>query len=303
MTRYQGDILNMLMLVEKYFDKNAAIWSGIAPIADTKTELSANIAAIAAASATQQSIILGVAIQKSDIRKTVELQSRTISTALCAYATIHANQELYNSSLHSPSKLSKYKGAELIGNALHLHQLATEHQVALGPYLIVAATLSNYMAAIMAFNEVLKTTSEAITTRQEATNKIKELMKNTMQLLYKKMDNIVIILQDSEPGFVAGYKIARNIINSPTYTLSLATTCIDSITRQPVAGVALHIMPRNIRRKSSAKGRNSFLHLSPGKNTLKVSHPQYEAQTLSISIVKKQMQTLSIALVAKDKKE
>ncbi len=98
---------------------------------------------------------------------------------------------------------------------------------------------TNHPSIINSFIEYLTKPQEIIAERKTATGHLKELFKQLNEQLSKYLDNHMMQYKTKHPQFYSDYKNAREIIDSPTISISMMGTVTDQETRQPLQYVAV----------------------------------------------------------------
>jgi hypothetical protein len=297
MEKEQIDIYDMGLSTENHFIDNPTPWAGNAPITNAKAILSNKLSMIGGQLAIQLINTTGTTVIKDEKRAQLEKETFKVSAALSGYASALPDHNLYNRVYFTKSMLKDLREAELIGISVNLLAEATPILLDLAPFGITAATLNSLNATIQAFQQVMKDPIEAIAKRKTATEKLAELIPDLTLFLKTSLDNLVIALEDSEPAFVSTYHNVRLINNSPTNPWSLTTTCLDSATQQPVSGVEVTVVDKNLVRISGQSGFNTFQNLVEGPHKLKVTHPNYATQLIDFTVVSGETTELVILLV------
>lgn len=124
-------------------------------------------------------------------------------------------------------------------------------------------------------------------------------MPDLMNFLNTRLDNLIVAIEATQEAFVDIYRNVRLISSSPTTTISLTTTCVDSITHLPIEGVELTVLSNNTQRTSPTSGVNIFKNLPAGDDKMQLDHPLYISQTVDYTLVNNQTIELIFALVHK----
>lgn len=285
MLKFQIDQYDMVLSTEKHLDDNHVLFASNVPLVTSKALLSAQITGLATHIATQLENPTGTTVEKTNMRKNLEDQTFVLGSACCSYASATIKPDLFNRCRYTKTDLTRYRDAELVGICTNLHSDATVHAADLVTYSVDSVMLSTFQSSITSFSGVMKNPTEAIARRTTATTKISNLLPQILEMMSVRLDNDIVSMSSSQPDFVETYNNVRNISNSPTSTLSLTVTVVDSVTNAPIANVELEIMGESITRKSSARGYNTIINLVAGSHQLKVSRPGYDSQTMPFVVV------------------
>lgn len=296
MKKTQIDQYDMLLTVENHLNENLPLISANAPLMATKSLISNKIGEIATQVALQLINHTGLTEQKNTVRAALEGQAFIIGAACCSYASANSNTDLYNRCNYKKSALSKFRDAEILGVCTNLRADAAANATALVPFGVTAAVLTNFQTNITAFSNIMKIPTEAIAKRAAATDKIAKLLPEILDIVETRLDNDIVSMSLTQPNFVEVYNNVRLINSSPTTTLSLTITVLDSATNLPIPNVDLEIVGENITRKTSARGYNRVQNLVAGNHSIQAVHPNYVTKTESFTIVSGETTELVVVL-------
>ena len=299
MEKEQLDQYDMSLSVENHFNDNTAPWTGNAPLAAAKAVLTQKNAVIGAQLAIQLINTTGIAANKEVVRKNFEDQLFVVSSAVSGYASTIGNNDLYNRTYKARSTYTLMKDVILTGSCVDLMVDANAEIANLAPYGVVPATLTALNATMLSFSGIKADPEKAIARRKAATEKIAELMPDLMNFFNTRLDNLIVAIEATQEAFVDIYRNVRLISSSPTTTISLTTTCVDSITHLPIEGVELTVLSNNTQRTSPTSGVNIFKNLPAGDDKMQLDHPLYISQTVDYTLVNNQTIELVFALVHK----
>lgn len=299
MEKNQLDQFDMLQNVENLFNDNPTLWAGNVPVTTAKTGLSSRVSAIAAQYAIQLINITGIAEDKLTVRKNLERQMFVVGNAICNYADSINNKELYNKGYMTKTMLSDMEQDGLTGKCTDLIFDANSVIANLAPNGVLPATITALSAALTAFSAIKKNPQNAIDRRKEATEKIAALLPEALDFVERRLDTAMVSLEATQEAFCGTYQNARAINSSPTTTISLTTSCVDSVTQEPIEGVRLTVLSNNEERKSPASGVNIFKNLPEGNDKMQLDHPLYNAQVVDFTLVNNQTTELVFSLVKK----
>jgi hypothetical protein len=285
MTKEQIDQYDMLLSVENHFDDNTTVWTSVPPLAASKALLTAKIRAIGEQAALQLLNTDGITASKDAARAVLEDQTFVIGSALAGYASIIANKDLYERNKYTPTALTRFRDAELIGVSTNLLRDANTEMANLAPYGVLPANTVTLNTNINAFGAIMKNPTEAISKRKSATDKLVDLIPEAITILETRLDNLVVAIASTQTNFVDVYRNVRAINSSPTSAWSLTTTCLDSQSQLPIAGVKLSIVGERMDRISSDTGFNTYQNLKEGSYTINATHPNYQDATVAFTIV------------------
>jgi len=299
MNRGQNDQYEMLHVVENHFNLHPEVWSDNPMIADCKTAFSNIISDLYSETVNQWGNLTGYASRKAHLRSDLEAKGFVISAALAGYAAGDPLKiDLYNRVRLTENEFKKFRQNEIMGVVTNLIREATEQLPNLGPLGITAETVAALNDANNAFGEVMKSPTEAINHRKNATERIKVLLRDGINLLNTKMDHLIVVLRNNHPDFVNIYHNERTIHHTGSRRMSLTISTIDAVTSEPVANANLEVVGKRISRTSGQTGYNTVRNLVEGHYQLKVSHPKYVGQTIAFTAVTHETTELVVSLTA-----
>jgi hypothetical protein len=285
MQKRQIDNYDMFLAVENHFDDNPLVWSASLPIANTKILLSSKINLLAIQVALQLVNPTGITEKKDKVRSELESQAFVLSASMSGYASVEENLELYKRCFYNKTDLVRFRDAELLGICTNLAADCAFELVNLMSYGITDVELDKFNTIIAAFGTIMKNPTEAIARRKVATENIESMIPDIAAILNTRMDNLLVMLTEADPSFVATYSNLRAINKTGSNVMSLTTTMLDAGTNEPVVNVNIEVLGQNIKRTSSSRGYNTVLNLIAGSHEIKAMHPNYETVTKIFTIV------------------
>lgn len=298
MQKRQIDNYDMFLAVENHFDDNPLLWNTNVPITATKTLLSSKIDAMAAQVALQLVNPTGITDEKEKIRTSLEDQTLLISGNTSGYAQIVGKSELYKRVFYTKTDIARFRDAEFIGVCTTLAADATTELANLAPYGITAAVLTTYSTTVAAFGAIMKNPAGAIAKRKEATEKIEDFIVEIVDILDTRMDNLIGMLNATQPSFVGIYKNLRAVNSTGSNQLSLTITTLNAVSNEPIANVNLELVGEGITRVSSERGYNTITNLVAGSHQIKAMHPNYKPKTATFTVVTGETTELVLLLEA-----
>lgn len=275
MLKTQIDNYDMYLAVENHFNDNPTLWNTNVPVDATKTLLSSELDSLATQIALQLVDPTGITVDKDKTRLTLENEAFTLSAAISGFASVTDRSDLYNRTNYTKTTLARYRDAELIGVATNLAADCTTELASLAPYGVAAAEITSFLTAIANFGTIMKNPTEAIARRKLATDLIQEKITEISTLLGTRLDNLMVALRATQPGFVRTYTNLRAINSTGSHPLSLTITTLNAKTNEPVPNVKLEIANEGITRTSSARGYNTVINLVEGEHSIIASNPKY----------------------------
>jgi len=294
MKKLQIDQYDMILSVENHFDDNPVLWTGHAPLSDTKTLFSGKVNFLSEQVALQLLNPKGITIEKANTRTLLEKKAFQLISKVCGYAAISNKTELYKRVYCTKSQLSIFREAELLGVVTNLYQDALAELPNLVPYGVTEEILDSLNEHTTTFGRQMKKPTAAIAKRKSATLKIAALLPEIIEILDNRFDNLVVGLEEEQPLFVQVYKNVRALNSTGINPLSLTVLVLDSKTNLPVPNVNIEIASAGITRLSTQRGYNRVQNLVAGNHSLVAKHPNYETQTVKFTVVNSETTELVI---------
>ncbi|MGD9994053.1 MAG: hypothetical protein AB7S69_12215 [Salinivirgaceae bacterium] len=137
-----------------------------------------------------------------------------VAAAIYVYATDQKNLELQEEVKISPWYLKRQGDSSLLNRCKRIHQIASGLDAeAVAPFGLLPETISGLQKEIADFDALIAKPRTAIVTRSTATQRLKELFKETDLLLRDEMDKLMLVVKDQDPVFYNEYKAARIIVD------------------------------------------------------------------------------------------
>jgi hypothetical protein len=295
MKKIQLDRYNMVLAIDSYLQKNAALFVTNLPLAATAVAIREKNSQLQAQIALQLVNFKGTTINKKNHRKALESHAFVLSSACCSYASAIGDADFYDRCHYSRSHFVHFKDIELVGICTLLLQEIKGHVAVLLPYSVTPVMISDFELTVNRFLDIAEKPLEARSKKAEATGQIALLLTEIITIIRIRLDSNMVSMQASHPDFVAVYKNLRRLKNSGATKRSLTVTVIDAVSGNPVPEVILEIA-KGIRRKSGPKGMCFVQQLSKGEHQLLATHPEYEPRTLKFSIRPDETTKLQVVL-------
>ena len=296
MTNAQHNRFNMIQSVQHYLNNNLIIINTNAPTMAIKALLDQKMEELMAHHGVQLTKTKGIAIDKHKKRNALINKTLSLSSAICAYASISEKTILYKENHFTKSTLKFKSDFNLSGICSYLAISLENNLTNLLPFGIDANVLNNYKNAIDAFAELINKPMESISKRNESTRAITNLLSEITALLKERLDNIIVIFKATQPDFVSLYYSLRRVGKAPTRTLDLVVKTINRTNQQPVEKAKLKILNQKGFRLSSKTGRNIFSNLKQGQHQLLVTHPKFKPKTVDFTIVDKETTKIMVEM-------
>jgi len=214
MDRYQTNRVRMFKTTAAYLDQNHAVWSSMAPLATAVEHFKDQIAAIDAA-AQKQETPTGAMDDKTAARDALEDVLFLACEAMGALAHTSNNNDLHALTDVSPSDLGRLDDEEISNRASTIVREANARKTELVPLLVTDANLTELGTALERFNATKTAPRAATAERMAHTSSLPGMIRDASGRLRNQIDRMVNLFRRSNPQFVAGYRGARVIVDSP----------------------------------------------------------------------------------------
>ena len=156
----------------------------------------------------------GVTVDKATLQNQMVDMALRVAGGLKAYASDSNNAELLHKADVNKSTFTRARDDQRDDIAQQIHDLANTNIAALGPYGIVAATLSALQARISAYVAVIGAPRVARTKISTATEMLDTEFARTDMILNDRTDGLMEQFKDSGTTFYSDYKNARRIVDT-----------------------------------------------------------------------------------------
>ncbi|HPD65788.1 MAG TPA: carboxypeptidase regulatory-like domain-containing protein [Bacteroidia bacterium] len=287
---------NMASTTVSVCHDHESVWTSDTHFSGALTEIETNLTEIEAQEVIQNENITGIAEQKQILRDALIEKTKWVAVRILSYATVTGNAPLANAVKMAESSYTRLSADKLFSFATTVHEKGTENATALASYGITSTDLTDLAAKITAYHTFKDEPVKALEIRRNATNKIKQLIKDTNKIFKKRLDVFAMIYQSTAPDFYSLYKLAREIHDHPTTTMALRGHVIDQETTQPLANVNVHVAP-GIDRITTASGIFEVTDLPEGTYNIDLECPGYQPQTFPVTIIQGQTTDVTIPMV------
>ncbi len=214
MNKANEDRMSMFYALLQVLAKHLAVWTGQVPFKNAHDEFKGNVKSIEDATQTQETSLLGVALDKRFKKEAMVKKTVEIAQSVFAYAEDQGDVVLQAKVDYSKSDLMQTRDAVIAQTCQNIHDLANPIIAALAAYGLVAADLTAHQSTIDAYTATVGSPRAALTVRKGATAEINALVKDSMKILNNRMDKMMPEYQVSNPDFFQEYFDARMIVDS-----------------------------------------------------------------------------------------
>jgi hypothetical protein len=275
----------MFLAIENHFNKRSAIWNTNVPITEVKNVFTDLLKSLTKKFEIQLTNNTGVAIDKKNLRKSIEYQAYIISSGASVYALHTNNGDLYTKVYFLKSHFRMFRDGELQSNCTNLVTNVSTVLQSVYTYGITPEMINNLTADIEKFALIQKLPLEKKKQKANATKAINQLIETISTLLNTEMDPLMVVFAKAEPDFVALYTNLRSIKKIGVTKLKLITKVIDASTNESIVGVMLKVNGTKIKRISSYRGQNTITNISEGEYEIKTFHKDYKPLAVKFIVV------------------
>ncbi|MGD9995073.1 MAG: hypothetical protein AB7S69_17370 [Salinivirgaceae bacterium] len=232
----------------------------------------------------------GVVEERKLRREKLEASISFAVNRLLSLAHNTNDQALSQSLRYTPSKLRSMRQAALVSTGHVVHELLTQRKDELADYSVTETTLSDLLADISAYEQVLTKPIEAKVRFKGATLRIEELIKDNMQLLSLQMDLELELYKNQAPEFYHDYQSSRQIFPLGRRISMLSALVSDAQSEAPIARARLNFYLKGennneelvMVKYSADKGGLRLLSAPVGSYRVVVSKMGYQSQELTL---------------------
>jgi hypothetical protein len=302
MTHRQLNKLSMLEALTAYMGEHTDIIEAIPGLATTVAEIQTLLGSVNAGS--QQQIMMqgGTGDMKRQLKAGLAVQCADVASKLAACAVMHNDQVLLGNCRTSEYKLSHMKDEQLTAMSRAISALGAEHFAAGSAFGLDQAGLDRLEAATGSFVEVMPLPRMAVLEKKLATEKLAKLF-GQIDLLLTRSDLLVAVVRLSQPGFYAGYKSVRALVNRAGRGWQLKVTVVDAVDGVAIAKASCEILPENgsnsaspLIRRSAARGSFGVKTLLEGSYRLTVSKAGYQTKSQVFSVTRNEFGRVRVEL-------
>jgi len=197
MNQVEENRMSMAYAAIQVLDQNTLIWNGVAAMVQAHTEFKTNLTALEGAVAKQVADIKGHAKDKAAAEEKMIAKTLAVAGSVMAFATVNGDNGLAESMNISRSELNRYR----------------DSVVALAAFGVLPADVTALQGLIDTYVALIPQPRNMITARKGATAEIGALVRDTMKLLNRRIDRLMVQFSFSNPEFVKQYFDARIIID------------------------------------------------------------------------------------------
>ncbi len=244
----------------------------------------------------QQIKIIGYAKRK-DTQKNVFVSSTDMLIGIIhAYATAVNDEQLLGEIKYSRSDIWRLRDMELESLAKKIISISTSHLTELEEFDLSQEIIDTYSSDIKLYNEIRSEPAKAIKKRKTATALLKPLMAELKSIITNRLDKAMKIYKSTNLEFYMEYTKQREIMDTPTYKLSLKGAIIDLKTEEPLQGVIITIPELKLKTETTELGNYQFKNIKRGTYKVEFQREGYKPLTLAIDILDNKTTELDVKM-------
>ncbi|MBK8443942.1 MAG: carboxypeptidase regulatory-like domain-containing protein [Sphingobacteriales bacterium] len=296
MNARQESKLNMYRALTQYCDKNAALIATVPAFSNALNTLKTKIAAIQSNASKESAQIGGIAQDKTAAKEILCTRTAEIAAAVYAYAHQTNNNTLRQKMNFSVSDLLRIKDDLLVPTCQVIYNQAQANLPNLADYALNAAALTTLQNAMNNYTNATPLVRNAIGNRSTFRINIKNLLKETDDLLKNQLDKISLQFKNTNPDFLLTYRQLRIIIDPTRTTTGIKIELKNNQTLLPVPNATISIAELNI---NATTGAGGIAHIKPvphGNYTLLISAPGYQNAQSAVKVIQGKSNPLALQL-------
>ena len=296
--------LKMYLALRVYLKTNNSICASLPNYDEFFTALDKAIVQIQANSEQQHFNTSGVAGNKKDLRKKLETIDGDSSRRMVAYAKYIKDKLLVSETKFSDSALKEVSDIELVDLSRGLHSNIALKLASLTTYGLTAATQTELLKAINAFEASIPQRKQTNVSKKENTRLLKEgiaIADNAIE----NIDTVVDIVRLNQPTFYASYKETRKVMAAGK-TMAVKGKICEALKDNPIEAASLSFSLNGqkgvvLEKKTAAKGGFVIKSLAEGEYTVTISKVGFITQSVEITVSSSELCVMDVKLVKKEK--
>lgn len=263
--------LSMYNAVLTHAEDNAVITATVPAFATQVTALRTIYSNIVTAAQNEAQAITGIAMDKTQLRKSLTDQAIQIAAAVFSFAASTNNNALKEQVKFTNTDFKSMRDEMIVPNCNIINTAATANLVALATYGITNTILNNFQDAMEDYANAIALPRNAVTQRSSYTATIKNLFKDGDSLLKLQMDKLALQFKTANLEFYNTYKSNRIILDAATSSTQATGTITDSVTNDPIPNVTINVVDQPYTTTSDATGKYTIKIPVPGTYNLSYS--------------------------------
>jgi len=269
MENVESNRVNMIQTTAGYCDGNSGATAGIGAFAGVLGTVKNKLVLINGLDQIGMGTTTGVTMDTNLLRATMSNIGIKCASAVVAFANSTNNNTLKAKVNYTISDLNKMKKDEVDDVCQTIHDETNTNIAGAGPFGIVAGDVTDLQTAIDLYRASIQKPRQAIISRSQAIDQMKEQIGSTVQnLLGGQMDKMVNTLKTANADFYSGYYKAREVIDLGATTGKVRGTVTD-VNDVQLANVRFTITKTGTgevvgQTETDAAGKFGISNLAPG---------------------------------------
>jgi hypothetical protein len=251
--------------------------------------------------AEQQMQIKGLAEKRLQYRRILVDKIDIFASSIKSYASTIGDKELLGKVDYTYSDIWRLRDLYIENRVDNLINIATPILHGLADFSITEESIDDLKAEKDHFSKVKLMPKQAIKDKKEATQLLKQLMKELREIIDVRLDSDMKKYKLRHPKFYNGYLIQREINDTPTHHISLKGNVTDGETGEPLFDVTVTIEKLEQEAETTEMGNYQFKTLEKGTHEVTFEKEGYQTQTLKAEIIEGRTTTLDIRLIKEEK--
>ncbi len=312
MKDYQKAELKMMKEVVKFFDDNSTLEKDNKILKNHIDKLRDLIKQIDDYAVKQNFDNTGYTKNKILAKQDLSNSIVNITASICSYATDSGKNELYQAFNTPISKVGKMSDIDLGNYCNTVLEQAEQYKDELKPYNVTADELVNLTKQNQAYANILLIPAEERKERKVATDNIKKLISESLQLLSRSIDNDMVHYKDTQADLYQTYENMREIDDSQTTALSIIGTVYEGADDDCDGDCELQHVKVGVKFKAgkawkesvkmtSEKGNYQFKGIPDGKCTVTFELEYYDTVVKEIAVYSDKATKLDVEMKKNEK--
>ena len=206
----------MLKALLKLLKSNQSLWSDSPPLVNAVSQIENLVTAIEATRLITDQNYSGMVTKKTKLQNSLITRTFELTSMLFAMASSTKNDVLMEKVNFPVSELHRQRDGGLASTCRGIAILAHENMPELAGYPISETDLVSYEEQIELYETGLPNHRVSVSERKVANSKLKDLIKQTDDVLSNQVDRLMIRFATLNPDFYAAYLNAHKVVDYGT---------------------------------------------------------------------------------------
>lgn len=212
MNKEQGNYFRMFLNTQNFLDDKTPVWSAIPKITSYKNDLDEIISRILEKSE-ETKLSIGTGERKKQLKSSIGMKISSLSGVLQAYAYDIEDIDLANKVKISKSEAEKIRDQDLEATVKMLANTALQNMTELADFGLTNDVLAGILTSQEEFNGMIGKPRNILNSKFVTLDSIDRLFDECNNLLKNKLDKVMLMFRENNPGFYDGYERARVIVD------------------------------------------------------------------------------------------